>query len=384
MNDKLPILIFSMVIFFIAFFIGIFVASKKPLWNDEIFSQVSSVEKVPIKQVLEGKVREGSNSPLFYLIQKATCSLAHYRFPGPWDGSLYVNDAYGQLILRLNPIICTSLLITFIFCYFALYHSFWTGIYSIGISFSSFMIWNFYGEARPYALWMLLTALQSIALFVSIKTKEWKWSLALMLAGIHFLLAITSIFSIFQISSAFVVLFILWRYKWRWDYVYLFLIPSAIALFYYIRAPKYNFRFVDGPMELIGASLPLDRMVFIIIILFIIAYAKYIQKISLKDIFRDRFRQSSFYLIFCACMAIVTVFIISVFKINENLNDGFQISNRYFTYLTPLGIIAVTLFSEQWFVFCKKNWQKFIVGIFLIGLLYWRANRSIALSGWFR
>jgi len=64
--------------------IGFKLAYDKPLWNDEIYTLVSSVSRVSYLDILLGRVKEGNNCPLFYVIQKGICDIARYSIPAPW------------------------------------------------------------------------------------------------------------------------------------------------------------------------------------------------------------------------------------------------------------------------------------------------------------
>jgi len=62
-------------------------------------------------------------------------------------------------------------------------------------------------------------------------------------------------------------------------------------------------------------------------------------------------------------------------------NEGFPLSNRYFIYLTPVGVIATTLFTvETWKLLKGKMWLRIGLLILVGGLLIFRLNWSWLLA----
>jgi len=157
----------SSVLFIACISIGLVLAKHKPVWNDEIYSQTNSIEDTSYLEIIAGDVEEGNNSPLFYLMQKGFCELLKYKFPAGWKGRWSISDLKSQIILRINSIIFMSLSIVCIFFFFAKNYSVWSGIYSLFISISSYMVWIYWIEARPYPMWFFLITIQSL-LFLNV------------------------------------------------------------------------------------------------------------------------------------------------------------------------------------------------------------------------
>ena len=117
------------------------------MWNDEGYTQLFNVEKLSYQNMILGKVVEGNNSPLFYIIQKAISAMTNYSIPitysqwGAGKKEITENALKSQIILRINPVLFMSLAITAIFYYFSKRYSIWSGFYSVLVALSSFMVW---------------------------------------------------------------------------------------------------------------------------------------------------------------------------------------------------------------------------------------------------
>ena len=162
------------IIFLGCLLLGSQLALRKTLWNDEIHTQLRTVEEKSWSQISKGQVLEGNNAPLYYLIQKSIESLAHFHLPFHWigkqDGRIY--HPYSQVLLRASANLCMSLSISFIVWYFWTYFSLGAALLALVSCLSSFMLLAYWAEARPYALWFLLTTLQMLVFLKAFKTKK--------------------------------------------------------------------------------------------------------------------------------------------------------------------------------------------------------------------
>ena len=221
---------------------GNYLAQRKPLWNDEIYTQVRTLDRLSYQDILLNRMTEGNNCPLFYLIQKGICDAFHYKFPFVWDGEWYVGDLPSQMILRIGSNVFMALSLTAVFYFFARYYSGLAGFYSLFISMSSFMVWAYFAEARPYALWFFLTTLQSLLfLRATVPSRIWRW-----LAVVHLFLALTITFSAVQILIVSGLLWFLREKDWK-RYVFLTGIPISVCFFYYWCSPHFKFFFLETP-----------------------------------------------------------------------------------------------------------------------------------------
>ncbi len=381
------LLLITFFLFFLLCSLGFSVARHRAVWNDEGYTQLFNVEKLSYQSIILGKVAEGNNSPLFYIIQKAISAMMHYSIPitysqwGAGKKEITENALKSQIILRINPVLFMSLAITAIFYYFSKRYSIWSGFYSVLVALSSFMVWAYWAEARPYALLAFLTTIQLLVFLdlangVDRHRKNWH-----ILTIIHFLLALTSAMAIIQIT---VISFILWlklERNWR-KYITLFLLPSLICLGYYLRSPKYSFCFIDGPMSLINASISKDR--FLIILFFIFYFivsrlgaGKPLITRTINLLNKDQAKSVGNYLL--ATMLMLSGYFLFLFTLKlKAKGPGFPVSNRYFISLTPLGIIAATLFSIYLVKAPKSKLGKITVVIGLVVLLVMRGVRTAA------
>jgi len=80
-------------------------------------------------------------------------------------------------------------------------------------------------------------------------------------------------------------------------------------------------------------------------------------------------KEGGLYFVLTMLMVMGCAAVLFLFKISESASkEGFQISNRYFVCLAPIGIIATTLFSDCLVRAANKKLVKGIV-IFILGFL---------------
>lgn len=371
---KSRVVVNSLLFLSLAFF-GFSMAAKRPVWNDEIYSQKASIESLSYKDIFAGKIREGNNSPLFYSAQKALAQIFSYTSPRSMStqyGEYF--DMRSQILLRLVSILSMSAMMIIFFHFFCKNLSFLWGLYSLGIIFSSFIIWPYWAEARPYVLWMLLGTLQMVYyLKIVMSPSEPRQSLR-NLAIIHILLSLTTTISAVQIAA---VTLLLWRTMIRHKAVLFWAVglPFLIIFFYYSRAVKFSFWFKEAPYHIIFASVPMDRLALLGI--FGLGLLIVVLKTSLKDL-QERFKLeilafSNFLLLLIAASALLLVF-----KMKETPLNGFQVSNRYFIFLFPSSVAAMVLSSRGLIKLCGDHKLLKIAGIFLILVfLCYRFQRTL-------
>ena len=348
---------------------GNYLAQRKPLWNDEIYTQVRTLDRLSYQDILLNRMTEGNNCPLFYLIQKGICDAFHYKFPFVWDGEWYVGDLPSQTILRIGSNVFMALSLTAIFYFFARYYSGLAGFYSLLISMSSFMVWAYCAEARPYALWFFLTTLQALLfLRATVPSRIWRW-----LAAVHFLLALTITFSVVQILIVSGLLWFLREKDWK-KYIFMTGIPVAICFFYYWYSPHFKFFFLETPWQLVSTNIPADR-------LSIAAGFGLLWLLSELRRNRNFVSESNAveYLMLMISILAASFFALLVFKMRQPriIVDGFSLSSRYFIYLTPIGIIGTVLFSVHLLrAFRSQRWMFVNIALGLAGLLMIRFLRT--------
>lgn len=159
---------YSFIIFILGLGLGIFFALHKPLWNDELYTQILTIQPHSYKDILSSHFTEGNNNPLFYLLQKFNGDLWHFYYPHPFHPWMYELSPQALLILRIPSIFYIALSIALIFYFFIQYFSKWTALYSLLICLSTPSLIVFWVDARPYALWFLLTTIQ-LLVFLRLK-----------------------------------------------------------------------------------------------------------------------------------------------------------------------------------------------------------------------
>ncbi len=341
--------------------IGLSLASIRPLWNDEIYTTLSSVEGMSYGDILLGKVKEGNNCPLFYLLQKHIVDRAEYHPPSLWyKGTAYWDgrDKKSQILLRLNPVFFMSLAIVIICRFFLKRYSILGAIYSLFLTLSSYMVWAYWAEARPYALWFFLTTAQILFALSFWQSNQRKAHFPVALSAIHILLALTSVFGVIQ---AVIVSALLWQsgFRRRGPYFFLWILPVLIGMFYYFQAPHYAFWFSLSPEQLFREAYSRSRVY--IFLIFVLLYAlgwlqrHFLQKeiIPLWPV-----KQEKFLLWLTLNMILFAVLVLAILK-GQATSDhtGFAVSSRYFIFLTPFSIIATGIFTISLYrTFCQRLW----------------------------
>lgn len=386
-------LILSIILFVGLFFVGLRMASKKPLWNDEKYSLNQCIINMSYIDMISGKVKEGNNCPFFYFSQKVLLNVFNYKLPkefvsqieeGRYSESFY--DLKTQILTRISPVLFMSLSIVLIFYYFSSTYGVLIGAYALIITLSTYIFWYFYAEARPYSLWIFFTTLQSIFILKIISEKNVINKLWVYLSITHIFMSFTILFSILQVACASIVLWIYKERKIRY-YVFLTIVPWIISLFYYFKAPKYKFWFADSPLDLISASYSKERMFILFIYLIvglIIFINRRINKSKSKDTNLEIYNMK--YVIFVIGMMITAVALVVKLKLGFDGKEGaFQVSNRYFVYLAPISIFATTLFTiDILAIFKTHKFVKYTILFMILAVVIIRFVKSfLSINGMF-
>ncbi len=354
--------------------LGVWMASHRPLWNDEYYSLLASITNISYSKILSGGIPEGNNSPLFYILQKLQCDLFFYHPSAEWT-----NGHWGGLrrqdwvLLRIQPVIFMAGALSVLFSYFARRYSLLAGFYALALALSSIVVWDRWTEARPYALWFALSIFQMLLLMNAFKTpgaKDKNNSRYLILS--HCLLALTVVLSAVQILAAGCVLWIRGTRSWKF-YLPAVFIPLGMILFYYCAAPKYDFCFVDGPVSLISANFPKERVLLALMFVLVFIYGRRGKKKWMVD-------PQAGYLAFMVLMLAFFTGILIKLKLSQwGPPHGFQIPSRYFMSLAPMSIIGTTIFSVYLMrAFPSKLWRIAVV-VILTAFLVFRIQKTMQL-----
>ena len=370
MQNKIFLSGLSFLLFMVLLRVGVTLAELKPLWNDELYSQVFGIEKLSYGQILAGAIPEGNNCPLFYVLQKVVCDVTGYHFPQVWKGEWNVSEPNGQFILRLMPNLFMSLAVAAIFYFFSVGYSPWAGIYAFFTAMSSVMVWVYWVEARPYALWFFLTVLQCLFYLQFSRQKikneqHWVW-----LGITNLLLSLAVVFGVVQVLIVSILLY-MFHEKELTKYFFSAILPLGIGSFYYFHSPKYNFILPRDWASLIFDNVPLEWL--LIVSGFGVAAA-------LGFFSGQKEKAGVNFGIFTGATLTAVLALIGIlgFKYNPH-HESFEISSRYFVFLAAVGTVGVSLFSIVLFRhFAQSRWMKLNLAVVLGGLLLLRLIRTYA------
>ncbi len=341
--------------------LGFRLASQKPLWNDEIYSQIASVENLSPLQMVMGHIGEGNACPLFYLTQKFICSISQYHSPVEWQKGTWAWDfdrPLDRIILRIGSVIMTALAMSLIFYFFSQSYSWITAVLSLFLSLSSGMLWQYWAEARPYSLWMLLTTLQVI-LFLRIQADEThRVKFINALAIVQILLSLTVVLSLPQIL---LVTCLLWFYGNRdpQKFIFLLVIPTAITLIYYLLSPHYPFGLIFSVEQYLRANISRDRLY--IMGLFGLCIGMYQAFPKLRESWISEVIRGGLPALWVFLGMIMSALgILLLFKFKQGPFVQFPVTEKYFIFLTPVGIITTTIFLDRLISSARNFWMSAI------------------------
>jgi hypothetical protein len=335
---------------------GFSIALKKPLWNDEIYTQIS-IENTTWAVIFMGRIIEGNNSPVFYSIQKIICVALGYRSNDLWHN----DDVSTRFISRIAPVFCMSLGLALIVWFFCIHYSLLGGLIAFIISITSYMVWYYWAEARPYALIFLATTIQTLALlyFYRLDHKSRYWGVGVA----NLFLAFISSLSVIQIMASGVVLWFkgcrrIWPLLWGVG------LPLGIAFGYYVVADHCFFYFAPHgqPLSLICANIPAERIgAFFIFPVLIWLLDRYVNK-------KKEFALWPFF-VWAWLIFIGYVLFIAYFLFIKHSSVGFEISNRYFMTLTPVGMIVVSAGMLELVKRPHSIWGRVIVWVAILAVI---------------
>ncbi len=373
------------IVFVVLLFLEGLSAQNKMLWNDELYSQIQSIEKLSYGEIVQGKIPEGNNSPLFYILQKGICDVMKYRLPFVWKGEWGVAEPQAQILLRLWPNVFMSLAATAIFYVFAAEYSFLPGIYALLTAVFTEMFFTYGAEARPYALWICLTTFQVVYFLRLIlcrkgankKSGEREYWRALGIVNI--LLSLTAVFGSVQAFIVSLLLFVFYRPKLS-QYVFLLFVPLFSGFYYFLHAPQYVFGLPAKPLFLIYENIPVDRFIFICCCgIVFLGYCMW----------RKTFKDGGVIWRLAALMILSCAAALGIMKgLSLTADPGwqpFEVSSRYFVFLAPVGIVAAVIFLlELLRIFRGNVWMTVNLMIIGAGFLILRILQSAPalLSEW--
>ena len=385
MGQRSMAMVFSGLLFLGVYFCGFFLSAGKPLWLDEHHSMTRSIAGVSYGQILQGRLDwEGNNAPLFYLLQKSVCDLVAYD-PGvlvpvsPSQGMLFYGDPFSNVFLRLIPLFFMALAPAILFYYFSRRYSWVWGGFSALLCLSSWLLWWYGLEARPYIHFLTLSLLQVVAFLEVARSRDADGRLWWGLGVVNVLLALTVTASILQVA-----LIAVWfagfsrRSLNTCKIIFVFLLPALIAAYYYAVAlkgrswfsvPIYKYYLSNVPWHILAVSAAF------------FVYAGLSWSWGHKRIFpflqwmsRDEIKKVWPAVFFFVSLSAVYFLALAFFKMRELpvAEGGAPFANRHLINFVPVGIIAMTIFSRALFQSFKDVQTRGFFTALLVALLAWR------------
>ncbi len=316
----------SLLIFLTAIAIGSQLSLRKPLWGDETYSWRQSVKNTSYGALFLGKVGEGNNAPLYYVLAKISHDVWHI-------------EERDIVAMRMVSIVSTALLFALLFVVFALWGGWGMGLFALAVGLSTPGIWYFWAEARPYALWMLGTFIQCAAVLNLLKHKDQPGGIVL---GANLFLALITPTGFVQSLLMMAWLWILRVSNWKF-LVKAFGLPILIGVYYLSQSPRYHFWYEGDFLKSIMEHWPLERLCFWLI-----------AAISFPLV--GRAREGGFipviggytFSLFAVMLAVLGYYFFQP-------HEGFVVTQRYFVFLSVCGIVLSVCLWEQLLEFFAKS-----------------------------
>jgi len=372
MGRRSKAMILSGILFLGVYLCGFFLSAGKPLWLDEHFSMTRSIDGISYAEILQGRLPwEGNNFPLFYIVQKFWCGLVSYdvrsllpvRSPG---GMLFYGDPFSNIYLRLISIFLMALAPAAFFYYFYRRYSWGWGCFAALLCLSSWPLWWYGLEARPYIYFFTLTTLQAIIFLEVFRKRSGEGKLWVWFGIINVLLSLTMSTSIFQtllMGTGCLVYFR--KYLSRRMIFWVFILPIAITLYYYSFGLKGSFWFAVPLYKYYFSNISWDILV---------VSGLFIACAGLSWLNRGEKRSAMPIALLAASLSVV-YFVFMVFLKTQELplgQGGSPFAHRYLINLVPVGILAMTIFSRALLRSFKDVRIKVCFIVFLVIVLAWR------------
>ena len=261
-----------------------------------------------------------------------------------------------------------------LFLYFSFRFNIFFGFFSLLTAFSSPALWLYWAEARPYGLWVLLTALQMI-LFLEIlnekKNTDRKW---LCLSGVNIFLSLNCILSFFQIAIVCAMLLLKER---RWHrYVFAFAVPMLFIYFYQPHAPSSDFVFIITVSQIVFSIVPLNQLFILLFYPVLLRiYSLHNQKLIPK-IYHEAIVTVSPFLSAIFQMFITKIIFLTVLHTHATGRGQFVLQ-RHVLFLIPVTVIGISYISGLlWKILKPHFWLRISTLMLIIGLLLFHADTT--------
>ncbi len=300
-------------------------------WGDESHSVNTQFHK-KIADYLVGKTSEGTVAPLFFLVQR------FLLFSAPVANLLHIDQTFWQRLISTLPMWLTVLFFSHLAIWPRRYESllFSAGIY-LGVS-GSAAILLYVWQARPYGLWLMLSALHSYYVWcILLESRENPSRLWAPLFLWATLLVACTPFGAMQVFSSLLLTLLsrrdLWREKALWIFCAWAVLLFAYSSFYSQHLSGYYFRWpgITGFVPLVASHF---RWWFLPLLVLVWWAGNFSRADSLK--------------LALLVLSAVAMFSLQILVFHRVRRDaGFEIANRYFLYLLPTLLVPALLLLRQ-------------------------------------
>jgi hypothetical protein len=349
-------------VFCFLFSIGILLARHKPLWTDELFGQQATVQRTSWPDIILGQTPEINKFPLFFMLQKGFLQLFHFQLGFVWDGSSLVVDPQAQVVLRVLPDILMSLAMTAIVLFFGFRSGYVGAIVAALICWSMPMVWLYWVEARPYALWFMLTVIQAL-LFISTASQKEINAPKVPFLLVNLGLCLTAPLGVIQ---TIVGQGLLWWAGARRGKFHIIsgLGPLFLGAYYMMAQEKIGMYLFVPWQQIFLRNFSFEEMVFLGMFIILLLLSWRVEALHKYFLFGRIFLPF--------CLAFIAIAVAGLFYVVWKSNpQSPPVAERHFIFLTPIGIImTVAIFTDWWLAAASRWWLRLgLVIIFGAGLL---------------
>lgn len=330
----------SLLVFFVCFYLGIKMSYARPLWQDELYSLKTILERDLIQILLTPFFylsNEGNDSPVFYVIQKCwILFLQNTPFAiSTTNGELNISTAYAGAALRAPWIFCFSAAVSCLFFYFHRFYGLIYAVLALVVFFSTPIVFSIWAEMRPYALWVFLSTLHSLFLLQILNAKEKSLKFLVTLAVIHWIFSFTIFLSVIQIFGALLVyLYSVKRKSWK-EILLIFVGPIFVCMVYYLVAQKIYHYHLIHPQNVLFGNLQKSRIVILLMATIFAVYFKEMKSLPFIGF------------VWLMLTAGVAMILMIILKTDPN-NLGYMFPTRYFLFMLVPGVILIVHQLSEW------------------------------------
>ena len=381
----------SIFLWIILFIVGLWLSMHKPLWCDELYGQKITVEGNSWGNILTGRIIEGNNFPLFFVLQKALMTVIHVDLPNdlaqdfelPMEKRKYnrLLDPKGQIMIRLLPNVLMTTAIVCLVRFFLVRDGLVVALMALLSALSSMMIWCYWDEARPYSLWFLLTLLQALFLMKILSGEFFSRRSKIYWTMINGFLALAATMGFLQVIIAQVILYFFGQRRLR-DHGWAGILPVGAALYLAFNRHSDPLFIAMDPIDIIRSNFSYEQvaLLFFYLIAFFFRGAWSNRDVGLaypswKGIMQLPNLCSGF------CLSVLILGFIHWHWHGDP--KGIPVFGRHLFFLSALSMLMVpALFSDLWSNSKGKPFWRVVFGGVFILVLFSQLIEGFT-NGWF-